>query len=55
MLDDFPVLSNYGNLSAEFNVGIVLIEIVGFMSFFFQFSVRAVIKICLNCLLASAR
>ena len=35
MFDDFPVVSNYGKLSAQFHDGSSrLIDIMGFMSFF---------------------
>ena len=48
MFDDYPVVSNYGKLSAQFHVGTSrLIEMVGFMTLF-QFLARIIIKICLD-------
>ena len=46
MFNDFPVVSNYDRLSAQFHVGrSTLIEMVGFMSVFLNFLLEQLLKV----------
>ena len=48
VFDDFPVLSNNGRLSRQFHVGRSrLIEMVAFLSFFFNFLRKQLLKFVL--------
>ena len=48
MFDDFPLVSNYGKLPAQFHVGgLRYIEMVRFMSIF-KFPARTIIEICFS-------